>query len=314
MKKLFCMLAAFLFAGSCSQPSLAVRVHGNEVTGELVQDYKAQLAEANNTVESNPKEAQAYLHRAIIQRKLENFPAALSDYNIARKLSADDPKILIGRGIVLRYLGKNASALNEYEQALRIDPTLQKDLEENPETGFAGLKFTLAPIAANDQAIKRHPLNPVAYIERANTQLESNNWRAGIGDFTTAIKLAGNFKTYGSLDIPYLGSLQLGYKNRPLLANLYVWRGTTFKFHNKYAEARTDLERAIKLDTKNQYAYVKLGQICVLLGDRPAALTAFEAAARIDKSVSYELAQFYADQGDKQMEKTIGGEQCKPKE
>jgi tetratricopeptide (TPR) repeat protein len=309
MKNSSCIVMAIVLVGLCWQPSFAVRSAHNDVTGELIQDYRELLIQANEAVENNPRDAQSYLNRANLKRKMENFPAALSDYNAAYKLSPANTKILIGRGIILRYLGHNSLAVRDFEKAVAIDPTLKNDLEENPESDLAGLNVSLSRIAENDEWIKREPSNPVAYIERANTQLDFNNWHAAVANFDAAIKLAPNFKTYGSLDIPYLASLQLGFNNKPILANLYVWRGTTYKFHKKYTEARLDLERAIELDPTNPYAYITLGHICVFLGDRPAALKAFDSAARIDKSLAYELSQFYAEEGNNQMEKNVS-EQC----
>ena len=89
-------------------------------------DFQTALNNFNNVIEIAPGFAEAWNKRATVYYQMENYQASLADIIETLKLEPRHFGAITGRGLCYMKLDKWQLALNSFEQALGINPWLQR--------------------------------------------------------------------------------------------------------------------------------------------------------------------------------------------
>src|SRR5207244_80703 len=81
-----------------------------------------EIAEATQSLATNPNDLAALLKRARAYTKESRHELALGDYTKAADIKPDDPALHYGRGTALQNLRRYEEALRAYDEALRLAP------------------------------------------------------------------------------------------------------------------------------------------------------------------------------------------------
>ncbi|HEY9786975.1 MAG TPA: tetratricopeptide repeat protein, partial [Candidatus Obscuribacterales bacterium] len=91
-------------------------------TGQFDQALEA----ADRAIAHNPKSAEAYYYRGIINHTLKRYDRAIADLNEAISLESDLPAYYIARGQLYANQGKNELAIADFDEAIKRDPGNQQ--------------------------------------------------------------------------------------------------------------------------------------------------------------------------------------------
>jgi serine/threonine-protein kinase len=153
------------------------------------QSFAPALAELQIALERKPDEPNALLARATIRRWQGQTEEAFADINlVVDKLVPDRHDYLIERADLLRALGRDAEAIQDYQRCVTLQPK-QTD-------GYLGLacvyerQGTLVRARdCYDRMIKADPTVPVVYLHRAEFLRSQGDYDAAIADCDLAAKI-----------------------------------------------------------------------------------------------------------------------------
>lgn len=192
----------------------------------------AELAAGRAVIELAPKEAHGYVMVGVTLNELERYAEAIPMLEHAEKL-AEKPtdKLLIGLGLgyafleskqyeksiaayrksrdaqpmadayehvgtALSYLGRDAEALAEYEQALKLEPDRDGALVNWADSLLTLHRYAEA-LDKSSQAIeiakKKGEKQKIGYINRAHAELALNQLDAAIADYRIASEIDPSF-------------------------------------------------------------------------------------------------------------------------
>lgn len=157
------------------------------------------------------------------------------------------------------------AALNEFEQALKLDPTRWRALHNRGycRAATGDLKGALEDF---DRTIALNPKYSKAYFNRAEIYCADNKLELAVRDYSEALRvnpsdaeaynLRGHayyrLRDFGRAQNDYNQSLRIDPKNVQALVN----RGDFYGDFGKYAEAARDYQSALNNDPENHRAYL----------------------------------------------------------
>ena len=157
-------------------------------------------------LDSNPKEADEYVHRAEAYLKFKKYAEALADYDKAISLDPDNISVLESRAELLQKTGKQDEAKAEYLKILKMVDEKIKNLDDEIYCEVYGSisydddaylftqrariyqKLNKIPEAFADYA-KAIKLSPMSYSFRGEFNLKLERFQDTIADFTKALEL-----------------------------------------------------------------------------------------------------------------------------
>ncbi len=164
---------------------------------------KREIENATATIKTNPKDVNAYLRRASMQRLLKNYDAMIADTNRATQLDPNDSRAYSIRSLARRSLGDKQGAAADAQkatalaQAQLLKKTNQR-VRSNPNDGDAYLtraqilssrKDYLGAIADCDRALRINPQSAWAYLQRGSAWQQLKNNKRAIADLDQAIRV-----------------------------------------------------------------------------------------------------------------------------
>ncbi len=200
--------------------------------------------------------AEAYCRRAAVYRHRGELTFALFDFNRALQLQADFALALAARGAIYRLAGSLEQATKDLEAANRLK--------------------------AND---------PETLIELGHLALERSNIEKALSTYESAAKLspsstaplraiaAAHIKQ-GKID-EAIKHYDAAYAVEPS-AEILLDRADAHYQAGHFDEARTDVDKLVKLDSKNVNAWTLHGMVHVQLGNDQYALASFDKAVQLD--------------------------------
>jgi tetratricopeptide (TPR) repeat protein len=207
------------------------------------RDPQGALADYNRAIQLDPNDAIAYRSRAGLKQEptdLYDIQGALSDLNRAIQLVPNDALNYYFRGSL-----KNSSfndsqgALADLNQAIQLNPNLASAYSSRGRLKLDKLNDSQGALADYDRAIQIDPNEVFTYIERGTLKhLKLNDAQGALADYDRAIQLTDY---------------------NPILAFVYINRGSLKYKTNDIQGALADLDRAIQIDPNLDNAYENRG-------------------------------------------------------
>jgi len=239
--------------------------------------YKEAAAAINKAIELSPRAA-FYNNRGNVRNELGDKQGAIDDYNQAIKINPNYANAYYNRGNVRDDLGDKQGAIDDYNLAIKINPNYALAYNNR---GNARADLGDKPRAIDDfnQAIKFNPNYALAYSNRGTVRYELGDKPGAIDDFNQAIKFNPNY------------------------ANAYYNRGNVRADLGDKPRAIDDFNLAIKINPNLAQAYNNRGVVRDELGDKPGAIDDYTQAIKFNPNLAQAYgnrAYVYYQLGDKQ--------------
>ena len=226
-----------------------------------LKQYKQAISDLTETIRRDPKNA-PYTVEGLRYSEFKDNEIFISSYNT--RISV----VYAARGDYHRNLKNYTQAIDDYTQAIKIDP---KNPTYYRDRGVAYGKLKNYKQAIDDytQAIKIDDKNAIYYVGRGLAYFQLKDYKQAINDYSQAIKIDDKNAIY------------------------YNARGLTYLELKDYKQAIDDLTQAIKLDTKNAIYYNLRGFAYFQLKDYKQAINDYTQAIQLDPK----NAGYYGDRG-----------------
>ncbi len=294
-------------------------------------DYEQAMTDYSRAIAINPQYGMAYQARGYLRKYLSDLPGALEDYNQAiALLEAPNPAIRftwVGipsqdllpesffsqqasshpysrvyqfRGTVRMQLKDYQGALEDYNEAIRLDP---KDGDyylsrgdyysqtNQPEKAKADYHQAIENYSVTINNDPNNAKNYGFYMNRAKLYQKLNNHQAAIADLSKAIELApfnkhlfyllrGNYYRKMQKHESAIKDYSKAIEIEPQSINAYIFRGGIYHSLGNYQEGIKDFSKVIALNEEinnrqNHVAYLVRGGLYQQLNNYPEAIKDF---------------------------------------
>ena len=231
------------------------------------------IANFESAINANSGYKQAYLNMGVLYRNLNDDLKAIDYLTGALDIDADYVIALGERGYTYTEMGLYDEAATDLAKCRDLNPNYTlcayyfgylKYLQEDYFAAIQDLTqgLNLAPDAG-------------AYNWRAQAYFRTNNLTAAINDMSSAIELV------------------------PTSADYYARRGLYYVNASNYTDGQTDINKALEIDSQNEFAYYALGTLSNDTGEYAAAVEAFTSAINLspvsDNYLARATAYRYSD-------------------
>ena len=256
MKSALCVLLASCAFTLAAAPARAVDAAERDCAQHEDKDVAIQgcskVIQRGGAVSERIR-AIAYTNRAVAYYHKGDLDSALADYNEAIRLDPTYERAYDDRGNVYRRKGDFDRALADYNQAIHLDPKYAAAYDNRGNSYFERGDLERALVDVN-QAIRLNPTFALAYSNRAEV-------RARKGDFDGVI-----------------ADCDVSQRLDPKRASCHAYRAYALGKKGKFANASAEIAEAFKLDPKSPNAFAYRGELELLTGAPQSALQDFEAA------------------------------------
>lgn len=219
----------------------------------LLEDSVAYFTDR---IRQNPKDADAYSHRAAAWNLKGEPDQAIKDYGEALKLKPDRA-LYNNRGLAWMNKKDYDKAIADFGEAIRIDPKAAMPYNSRGLAWNAKKEHDKA-IADHTEAIRLEPNYANAYASRGYAWHDKKEFDKAIADFTEALRLD------------------------PKDADAYVNRGLSRRAKKEYDKAVADFTEAIRLEPRNAIAYINRGSARHDQKEYDKAIADYTEALRFD--------------------------------
>ncbi|MFB2768251.1 tetratricopeptide repeat-containing serine protease family protein [Pelatocladus sp. BLCC-F211] len=258
------------------------------------QDYKGAIADYTQAIRLNPKYAQAYYQRGIVQLNLYDRENAAKDLQTATKLFLEQGNQVEGynsQAVARTILKDYQGAIAAYTQSIKLNP---EDAQAYNKRGnaYSDLGEKQKAIADYNQAIKIDPYFDDAYNNRGIVRQEQGDTNGALADYNQVIKINPNYAhAYNNRGLirqeqgdkqAALADYNQAIKINPNLAEAYSNRGIIRQDAGDQQGALADFNSALKLNPNYAEAYYNRGRLRYLSGDKEGALADNNQAIKIN--------------------------------
>jgi tetratricopeptide (TPR) repeat protein len=155
-------------------------------------DLDAALADYNEAINLEPKNAGAYVDRALVLGRTGNVEAAMKDYGQALTLNPKQWEAYFNRAAELRGLGRLGEAIDDLNQVIKLNPEFAGAYMNRGNIYVRQGELDKA-IADYSAALLRDPDRADVYITRAKAFIREKNYRQALSDLQKAVQI--NSKT-----------------------------------------------------------------------------------------------------------------------
>lgn len=221
---------------------------------------KEKIELLTQVIALEPKNFDAYFHRAIAKNDLGDYSGAILDYSkiLFYKPDADS---YYNRGNSKFSLQDFFGAKVDYENALKLDPQFFDALYNLACTKYY-LEDYIGSITDLSKIIEASPTESKVYTQRANALLALKKYKLALQDFSLAVLINPNADTYYN-------------------------RGLTHLNINYYKQAKKDFDKSLSFDDNNASAYFFRGASHLLLGKYNKAISDFKTTIKYN-TLDYE--------------------------
>jgi tetratricopeptide (TPR) repeat protein len=213
-----------------------------------------------NTNSTN-KDADSYAELADAYYDKRDFDNALVNYTKAINLAPREAGSYVRRGFIYHYTGEVVKAYDDYNNAVRLDPSLKSEpyiqcmlydvTADNANTG----------VNICTKTITEFPGFSLAYYKRGVAYRALKNYDLSLRDFTKSIELYPSFfnshiyrgliyveqNKLSAAMTEYNKAIQVGGANNPNVYLAYNNRGVVYETQNNYTAAAADYRKAYQL-------------------------------------------------------------------
>ena len=226
------------------------------------KDYSKALENYNKAIELNPNKADYYRTRAFIYSyNLVNLEQALADYSKIIELNQSETAYS-DRGNLYKRLKNYDAAIDDYNQALRIDPN-NNFLYVSLALAYDDLKDYGKAVECYTKAINLGG-GGLYYHWRGETYEKLNDNKKATADYKSAVE-----------------AFTKEIAEEPLDEDNYEYRARVYMKLKDYKQAIQDFNSYLMIDPSD-YAYNNRGECYTEMGDYEAALADFNKAIELD--------------------------------
>jgi tetratricopeptide (TPR) repeat protein len=178
-------LGIYQYVASAEERAGKVFVQGMESLG--AGRYPEAIARFTQAVGIWPRHAQAYLQRGNAHQILNQPDDALADFEMALKIDPNLAPAYTARGLIFVKRGDLAKAALEFDQSIRVHPTMDGYYQRGQIR--YGLGQLQQAIDDYDQAIAIDPDAPYIYRARASARAGKGDVAGAAEDRETALNL-----------------------------------------------------------------------------------------------------------------------------
>ncbi|MCZ8224681.1 MAG: tetratricopeptide repeat protein [Microcystis sp. LE19-84.1B] len=257
---------------------------------EARENYEQALSVINQAISLVPNNPNYYNEKWGILSRLKRYDEGLAAITKAINL-APRAAWYGNRGNLYRYQQKYELALDEYNQAIEINPNYAMAYYNRGVLYYDQKKYELA-LADWNKAIELNRNFTEAYNNRGVLYQNQKKYELALADYDKAIELNRNFAmayyNRGSLyddqkkyDLA-LSDYDKAIEINPNLALAYNNRGVLYDDQQKYELALADYNQAIKLNPNYANAYYNRGLLYIDLQKYELALADWNKAIKIN--------------------------------
>ncbi|MGD9947345.1 MAG: tetratricopeptide repeat protein [Desulfobulbus sp.] len=224
---------------------------------QMMASYRDAALDFSQSLDLRADNPQDYFNRGYSNMQNGGYRQAIEDFNKATTMDPNYAPTFSNRGYAYQNMGKYHQAIDDYSRALTIKA---EKIESSYHYQYPDPKLTEAADAF-------HPF--FIYYNRGLSYMASNNNRAAIEDFNTAIEL------------------------NPKSAEAFAKRGMASQQVGELEQALADYNHAIELDTLLADAYFGRGSLKDQVGNASAAISDYTKAIDIRP----DFAQAYFNRG-----------------
>ena len=196
-------------------------------------DLDGAVTDYSRAIEIDPKYAEAYINRGNAKSEKGDPDEAIVDLSRAIEINPKYAEAYINRGVAKGKKGDLDGEIADYSRAIEIDPEYA---EAYSNRGLVKrIKGDLdGAVADYSSAIEINPNYAVAYINRGNAKNEKGDLDGAVADYSRAIEIAPDYA--------------MAYSNR----------GNVFQAKGQFDRAVADFNKEVELNTKDEYACLRL--------------------------------------------------------
>lgn len=233
----------------------------NQLAAQLARAkaIDSSLALLREVWQLHPDDIGTNISLAICLRRLQ--PAQLEEslryYSVAISLWPESGLLRNMRGFVFTQLGKNAEAIADYREAIRVGGRKKHVAHDN-------LGNTLGRMGRLEESVAEH---------RAAIRIKPDFYKA---HRNLGISLAEQGKLEEAVS-----AFREAIRHKPDYYETFVSLGVALKWQGKLEEAVTEYRRAIQVKPKHHDAYLKLGLALAAQGKWKEAISEYREAVRL---------------------------------
>jgi tetratricopeptide (TPR) repeat protein len=258
---------------------------------------------------SQASQAKAHYDRATLLAEQGRTGEALAEYQEAIRLEPDFALAHNDLGYEYYAMGQLAQAEDEFEKALQADPKLAVahanlanvyDDQGRYDEGLAVVEeaLHLDPSLAYAHLVSAYLYVSLGRLGEAQASLEKSiELDSSLVDAHLMLGLIHYDQANYALAIECLDNALAEQSPNETKSVIYTWRGIALGTQADYEGALADLDRAIKMDSENAFAYHVRGLVCVEVGERERAISDLEQALELglDPDLTAEAQAVLAD-------------------
>lgn len=253
------LLSACKGGGNQSQNNSKDTVASNKVKDTI----SPRIEQFTKRIATNPKDADAYWKRGILEAAQKKFNLALTDYSIAIRIDSAKADYYYSFADAEFLTGKTHEAQEAFEKCISLDPKNTAALLKLGEF-FLYLKKYDDAIDMINRALKIDPYQAKAYFMKGIIYLEHQDTAKAISSMQTAVE------------------------QNPKYFNAYIQLGLLFsKKHNP--AAITYFNNAINAEPNNVEAYYDIGMFYQNMQDYDNAIKAYQNLLQVDSTYKFAL-------------------------
>ncbi|XP_059155839.1 uncharacterized protein LOC131940934 [Physella acuta] len=222
-----------------------------QVSGKLMQAWKHFTA----VIDLRPGYKPALEGRAIVNLQMSNTFGAFQDINTSVNYGPT-AELLTNRGVVQQFMGDSVLAMQDYQRAIKLDPTFSLAYFNAGNVYFHTRHFKQA-LDYYTKAIKYNPNDESAFLNCAITKVLLHDTKGALEDFEAAAKLS------------------------PYSAHIYFNRANLYASMQQYEMAEIDYTRALELKPDDALMLKRRADIRGKLGRRAEAIEDYKRAVDI---------------------------------
>ena len=212
----------------------------------------------NIALKLTPDYGKAYRAKAVSRRMLEDYTQAVYFYTQAETRRQREPRLYYFRAICYTELKEYYLAIEDYNTALRLKPSLAYDVFVGRGLAYLGLRLYQNSLADFAQAQQLKPTKTDVYVNQSVALLKMRNYWQAIVACNAALERSSR--------------LALAFNNRGVA---YLWL-------NDYLQAEADYQQALLCDPKMAIAYTNLADLSLKTKNYQAAFSYCEEALSLD--------------------------------